>query len=485
MSLGTDVDAFDGVYLHQGPDYTIYTATFDSRYASGGGSDTVFHATVTVGPQAVSGPFGTAHISGPNSFVVDHVDSVTGAISKYTYHIVGTDQTGHNLVFESVDEQTPRGVFVLSDSGSDQAGGSPPSLGQIIEVSTDNPYIPPQFRCFVEGTLLLTERGYRAVEVLELGDRIRTSKGDDRPVRWIGHQRIQLPASGRSEASPVRVLRNSFAENVPMRDVWLSPGHAVCIDVVGEVLIPVGKLVNGATIARVEVAEVNYWHIGLDDHELLVASGLTAESYLDHGESNWSGESGAPSTLTAGERCRPFYEDGPIVVAVRERLADRARSLGWASSADMDMHLTVDGERIDGEVTAGKATFHIKAGAKDVRVVSKTFVPALWGIRGDERLLGLFIRRFHVADEKHCDHVIDMADPRLTDGFYAPEMQKGVPWRWTNGEARLPPDLWADAQSDVMLSIDWHATASRAWVAPYEADASAGVESNVVLLKAG
>jgi hypothetical protein len=151
----------------------------------------------------------------------------------------------------------------------------------------------------------------------------------------------------------------------------------------------------------------------------------------------------------------------------------------------MDMHLTVDGERIDGEVTAGKATFHIKAGAEDVRVVSKTFVPALWGIRGDERLLGLFIRRFHVADEKHCDHVIDIADPRLTDGFYAPEMQKGVPWRWTNGEARLPPDLWADAQSDVMLSIDWHATASRAWVAPYEADASAGVESNVVLLKAG
>ena len=47
--------------------------------------------------------------------------------------------------------------------------------------------------------------------------------------------------------------------------------------------IPVGYLVNGATIAQVEVDEVSYWHVELDSHDVLIANNLPAESYLAMG----------------------------------------------------------------------------------------------------------------------------------------------------------------------------------------------------------
>ena len=39
----------------------------------------------------------------------------------------------------------------------------------------------------------------------------------------------------------------------------------------------------GASIAQVEVASVEYWHVELDRHEVIVAEGMAVESYLDTG----------------------------------------------------------------------------------------------------------------------------------------------------------------------------------------------------------
>ena len=111
-----------------------------------------------------------------------------------------------------------------------------------------------------------------------MGDRVVTASGEVRPVRWIGHRTLRPAAR---DGWPVRVLKDAFAPGAPARDLWLSPGHAVCVDVVGEVFIPVGKLVNGATIAQVEVDEVTYWHVELDRHEVLLAEGLPAEVQSD------------------------------------------------------------------------------------------------------------------------------------------------------------------------------------------------------------
>jgi hypothetical protein len=47
------------------------------------------------------------------------------------------------------------------------------------------------------------------------------------------------------------------------------------------VLIPIKHLINGSTIVQVPVQHVTYHHIELAQHDVLLAEGLPAESFLD------------------------------------------------------------------------------------------------------------------------------------------------------------------------------------------------------------
>jgi hypothetical protein len=76
----------------------------------------------------------------------------------------------------------------------------------------------------------------------------------------------------------VRVAAGAFGQGSPHSDLWLSPDHAVYVD---NVLIPVKHLINGRTIAQVHVDSITYHHIELAEHNVLLAEGLPAESFLD------------------------------------------------------------------------------------------------------------------------------------------------------------------------------------------------------------
>jgi hypothetical protein len=79
---------------------------------------------------------------------------------------------------------------------------------------------------------------------------------------------------------PLRIAAHALGANMPQRDLLLSPDHAVWVD---GVLLPVRHLANGTTVAGHDVAEVVYYHLELDRHEVLLANGLQCESYLDTG----------------------------------------------------------------------------------------------------------------------------------------------------------------------------------------------------------
>ncbi|HTC09733.1 MAG TPA: Hint domain-containing protein [Acetobacteraceae bacterium] len=51
-----------------------------------------------------------------------------------------------------------------------------------------------------------------------------------------------------------------------------------------EVLIPVKHLVNGTTIAQIQVDTVIYCHVELPAHDVVLAAGLPAERYLETGD---------------------------------------------------------------------------------------------------------------------------------------------------------------------------------------------------------
>ncbi len=111
------------------------------------------------------------------------------------------------------------------------------------------------------------------------------------------------------------------------------------------------SLVNGTSLARMPVETVTYWHVELDAHDILLAEGLPAESYLDLGSRPWFAGSDAPLhapdfvPAQAPGRCRPVALEGPVVEAERRRLDavfaaelahpcawDEAGSLTWISA---------------------------------------------------------------------------------------------------------------------------------------------------------
>jgi hypothetical protein len=190
--------------------------------------------------------------------------------------------------------------------------------------------------CFAEGTCLDTPDGPVAVEALATGDLVLTAGGASRPVRWIGHRQIDLARHPDPVwARPVRVMANAFGPGQPRRELLLSPDHAVFVD---DVLIPIKYLLNSVTITQIPVDAVTYYHIELDEHDVLMAEGLPAESYLDTGDRSNFDNGGRIVVLHPrfvasrweGEGCAPLIVTGPRLRAVRDRVNSRVPAVAPA-----------------------------------------------------------------------------------------------------------------------------------------------------------
>ena len=197
------------------------------------------------------------------------------------------------------------------------AGGSAISVAQVV--------------CYARGTRIRTPDGDVPVEQLALGQSVLTASGKTAPVVWVGRRRIDChrhPAPER--VLPVRIRAGAFGPRLPQRDLRLSPQHAVYDE---GVLIPVRYLVNGTTVVQEQVAEVEYFHVELPRHDLLLAEGLAAESYLENNDRNSFENGGGAMVLHPdfsrwswdGRACAELKVIGPEVDAVRAKLERRAR----------------------------------------------------------------------------------------------------------------------------------------------------------------
>jgi collagen type I/II/III/V/XI/XXIV/XXVII alpha len=251
--------------------------------------------TVTLPLEAVA----ASSLTGPGNLLTQLLDQAGANVSiSYTYAAASTD-TGS------------------TDTGSTGTGS----------INTDS------ISCFGAGTSIATEHGDMAVEALRPGDRVRCVLGEAAEAIWIGHRRIDCTRHPNPAAVwPVRVRAGAFAVGVPRRDLLLSPDHAVFAD---HVLIPVKHLINGTTVAQEQCDSVTYYHIELPRHDVLLAEGLPAESYLDTGDrANFANGGKVVAlypelTALAWEAygCAPLIVTGPILDAVRSRLAARVAKL--------------------------------------------------------------------------------------------------------------------------------------------------------------
>jgi Hint domain len=136
-------------------------------------------------------------------------------------------------------------------------------------------------QCFLAGTQILTPGGEVKIDTLRIGDLVTTVTGTAKPIKWIGKRRLEKQgAESWDHASrPVRVAKDAFGEGSPRRDLYLSQAHMVYL---GGVLIPIGNLINGQTISLTQPdSEVlDYLHIELESHHVLLAEGAPCESLL-------------------------------------------------------------------------------------------------------------------------------------------------------------------------------------------------------------
>ncbi len=233
-------------------------------------------------------------------------------------------------------------------------------------------------------------------------------------VTWLGHRRIRLAGHPRPETvAPIRIERD-----------WTA---------------------------------VDYYHVEQDQHAILLAGGLPAESYIDTGNRGFFANSSAPLmlhpdlTARTGYRtreagsCAPFVSDEASVRPVWQRLAGRAAAIGQPglqrlTTTDANPHLQCPGRQTIEPIyrDSDRAIFVLPNAAPEVRLVSRAQAPTEarpW--LEDRRRLGVCVKRIVLrgADEVR---EVPMDHPGIKRGWWTVEHDGPMVSRWTDGAAVLP-----------------------------------------------
>ena len=142
--------------------------------------------------------------------------------------------------------------------------------------------------CFASGTLIRTADGLVPVEQLTQGALVWTKDDGYQPVRWIGARKItQADLNQYENVRPIRIQAGALGQNLPERDLMLSPQHRILVNSKlarrlydeDEVLIAAKHLVqvDGIDIAK-DVVDVTYVHFLFDRHQIVESEGVETES---------------------------------------------------------------------------------------------------------------------------------------------------------------------------------------------------------------
>lgn len=314
--------------------------------------------------------------------------------------------------------------------------------------------------CYLSGTRIATPDGAVCVEDLSVGMLVLTAAGESRPVRWLGHASVNSTRyRDPSIVWPICIRAGAFADHLPVRDLYVTPGHGLLMqDELGhDMLIYAGNLLNGATIVRVPRERFQYWHVELDSHDILLAEGLPAESYLDMGNRTDFANGGAfieshpefkPKLWS--DTCVPLVREGPRLHSARARLLARAKALGHVMTQDPDLYVLADGKRIDPvPLEQQRVAFNFPAHAASIELRCRRYTPAhMVPDSDDSRALGICVRRMQ---RDGVDVALD-DESAWSEGWYAPEAGPDAQrWRWSTAQAALP----AGTRQIILDILDW------------------------------
>ena len=156
-------------------------------------------------------------------------------------------------------------------------------------IELNNSYFQSETLCFIKGTRILTEHGYKPVQNLGVGDKVVsyanimdncTIKFHSKPILssiiWIQHF---FPTEKNTESYPIRFSKGSLGTDSPSNDLWVSPGHRM---IVGDKMVSAMDLVNGTTIVQeTNMTDIEYFHFETESHEVVEAEGTKTETFIN------------------------------------------------------------------------------------------------------------------------------------------------------------------------------------------------------------
>ncbi len=460
------------------------TSSTNSFLSSGGDAFTLNGGTLTLDASVslISGSsflFGATASNGASR--LDIADPADFSAGKFTAAIQSLD-VGDSLQFGTAQFSA---ASYSSASHSVTLTGSGGTASETLSSVTLAAGITPSFslstaanggtvvtlNCFLAGTRIETPSGPAAIETLSPGDLVLAVEDGVRvasAIRWVGERRVERASLDPAwldttslDALPVRIRAHAFADDVPCRDLLITAEHCI-LD--GGYLIPARMLVNGASIVHERsLARYSVHHIECERHSILLAEGLTAESYLDTGDrdgfaapdaalrqcesrgrASWAKDAAAP-LATAREAVEPVWR----------RLAARAEALGMEVTRpgrvgritrDPALRLQTDHALLRARRSrGGRHLFVLPAGSRRAILRSRSGVPA--EIEGpfvdDRRRLGVCVRSATLWTGRGTE--LALAADGLGGWHPAERPGEGC---WTDGAAELA--LPALAQATVL-----------------------------------
>ncbi len=300
-------------FVEQGVTFTLSLTSFDALgrvFVSG--SNLAFSGIDIVATLQIDAPTGVSftgafELSGSYGFPTGDEGKVSTLASSVELFDTGDDPTSGPFNTSMTSVSSPSVVFTLTGAGILALGSFETNIS-----------------CFLAGTLIATPDGAVAVEQLSSGDRVTTVDGRAVGVEWLGRQFVDPARVHPLKVNPICIRAGAIAAGVPQRDLYVSPDHAIAID---GLLINAGALVNGSSIyqvAQMPPEGFTYYHVETEAHEILLAEGCPAESFLDYSDTFGFDNSGDRTARVIPEMDMPRISTARMVPErIRQNLSPR------------------------------------------------------------------------------------------------------------------------------------------------------------------
>lgn len=310
--------------------------------------------------------------------------------------------------------------------------------------------------CFLKGTLIETSDGYRCIEDIQPGDKVKTFHMDEdfQEVVWVGNKHVRVHDK---DIYPIRIKKNALADGLPFMDLFITPEHCLFHE---NALLPARLLVNGSSI-QLDMTKKNYevFHLQTIKHAIIKANGLYVETFLDTGhkhifDSDKTLLSNGVITLENYRKTAPLYPVFPIEKCAKRikeyyfYLKNRAeKTLGLPNVMtnpqlvpDADLRLVLDHNREIYPVKCKKGVYYFLLSPFNRSIIISSRYARPVDVVGpyvdDRRYLGVLVGKIFLYDRfKEYNITSHLCENALT-GWH--DREEAVEARWTNGAGVLP-----------------------------------------------